>query len=278
MCLRRVFFSINGQAFNLFDVSGDGTVALEEFVDTWKSFGFQAPKEDVVTALMAADEDGDEELDFHEFVHMISSGRTAMSGEIQGQLSEMREIFSIFDPNGDGAISADEIYPVLKHFCGLDESSFKLELSDIERLLLEVDDDGNGELDFFEFASMMAISALPHQPKVRDKTPQALVTLGTALKKLPMERSRQMQGEIGGAILDLGFDLQGKYQLTQDIHNELCRHLQINHHRPHSSILKHTLSGASAADQKFVMILKGSVTGWRRHTVKDEKGEMPKVI
>ena len=29
------------EAFNLFDVSGDGTVALEEFVDTWKSFGFQ---------------------------------------------------------------------------------------------------------------------------------------------------------------------------------------------------------------------------------------------
>ena len=128
----------------------------------------------MIAALTAADADGDGELDFHEFVNMISQGRTAMSGEIQGQLSEMREIFSIFDPNGDGAISADEIHPVLTHYCGLDESSFQVQLCDIERLLLEVDDDGNGELDFFEFASMMAISALPHQPKLRDKKPQAL--------------------------------------------------------------------------------------------------------
>ena len=194
----------------------------------------------MIAALTAADADGDGELDFHEFVNMISQGRTAMSGEIQGQLSEMREIFSIFDPNGDGAISADEIHPVLTHYCGLDESSFQVQLCDIERLLLEVDDDGNGELDFFEFASMMAISALPHQPKLRDKKPQALAALGVLLKKLPVERSKVMQNQIGTAIEDLGFDLKTKYDLTEDIHSELCRHLHINYHKPYTSLLKAT--------------------------------------
>ncbi len=45
---------------------------------------------------------------------MPPQAKNSITGEINGQLSEMREIFSIFDPNGDGAITADEIAPVLQ--------------------------------------------------------------------------------------------------------------------------------------------------------------------
>jgi len=133
-------------------------------VDTWKSFGFQASKDEVTKTLEKANTSGSGALNFDEFVAMIAEGRSDMTGEIQGQLSEMREIFSIFDPNGDGAISADEIEPILKEYCGIDITE-----EYIQELLAAVDDDGNGELDFFEFASMMAISALPAQPKKWDR-------------------------------------------------------------------------------------------------------------
>lgn len=37
-----------------------------------------------------------------------------MSSEIRDILSEMQEVFSLFDPNGDGAISGSEVVEGIK--------------------------------------------------------------------------------------------------------------------------------------------------------------------
>ena len=59
----------------------------------------------VQATLEAADSGGDNDggLSFHEFVHMISGGHVTVCNQMQSQLSEMRELFSLVDPNGDGS-------------------------------------------------------------------------------------------------------------------------------------------------------------------------------
>lgn len=65
----------------------------------------------------------------------------------------MREVFSLFDPDGDGAISGTEVAETLRTVGGLEVSD-----QEASQLLQSCDDDGNGELNFSEFAAMMAVS------------------------------------------------------------------------------------------------------------------------
>ena len=50
------------------------------------------------------------------------------------------QVFSLFDPDGDGAISAPEVGQTLRSYAGM-----KLEDGLIRALLIVCDDDGNGE-------------------------------------------------------------------------------------------------------------------------------------
>uniref|UniRef100_A0A453LSD0 EF-hand domain-containing protein n=1 Tax=Aegilops tauschii subsp. strangulata TaxID=200361 RepID=A0A453LSD0_AEGTS len=71
----------------------------------------------------------------------------ALTGE---QMVAFQEAFSLFDKNGDGCISLEELAAVTRSL-GLDPTN--QELNDMMR---EVDMDGNGTIDFQEFLSLIA--------------------------------------------------------------------------------------------------------------------------
>uniref|UniRef100_A0A1I8GGL5 Calmodulin n=1 Tax=Macrostomum lignano TaxID=282301 RepID=A0A1I8GGL5_9PLAT len=66
------------------------------------------------------------------------------------QLADIRESFKLFDKNGDGFISAEELEEAMKT---LGQNPSAEELQDIMR---QVDRDGNGSIDFDEFVHMMS--------------------------------------------------------------------------------------------------------------------------
>jgi len=66
------------------------------------------------------------------------------------QTAEFREAFALFDKDGDGTISTKELGTVMK---SLGQKPTAAELAD---MINEVDADGNGEIDFEEFLTMMA--------------------------------------------------------------------------------------------------------------------------
>jgi len=62
---------------------------------------------------------------------------------------EMREAFQIFDSDGNGTISAEELRQIMKN---LGENLTDEEIND---MVNEADLDGDGEIDYMEFVRMM---------------------------------------------------------------------------------------------------------------------------
>jgi calmodulin len=66
------------------------------------------------------------------------------------QIGEFKEAFSLFDKDGDGSITIQELGTVMR---SLGQNPTEVELKDMIR---EVDVDGNGTIDFSEFLNLMA--------------------------------------------------------------------------------------------------------------------------
>ncbi|KAL6325019.1 hypothetical protein AAG906_022109 [Vitis piasezkii] len=66
------------------------------------------------------------------------------------QIAEFQEAFCLFDMDGDGCITLDELTIVIK---SLEHSTTKEEL---QTMMDEVDADGNGTIEFGEFLNLMA--------------------------------------------------------------------------------------------------------------------------
>jgi len=69
------------------------------------------------------------------------------------QIEELREAFKIFDKDGDGTISVDEIKSIMT------SRNEKLSDEEIKKLMSKVDTDGSGLLEFDEFVQLMAMQS-----------------------------------------------------------------------------------------------------------------------
>ncbi|KAK6929888.1 EF-hand domain [Dillenia turbinata] len=66
------------------------------------------------------------------------------------QIVEFKEAFSLFDKDGDGCITIEELATVIR---SLDQNPTEEELQD---MISEIDTDGNGTIEFVEFLHLMA--------------------------------------------------------------------------------------------------------------------------
>ncbi|KAH0478047.1 MAG: hypothetical protein KVP17_003070 [Porospora cf. gigantea B] len=66
------------------------------------------------------------------------------------QIAEFKEAFALFDTDGDGTITTREIGTVMR---SLGQNPTEAELAD---MVHEIDQDGNGTIDFTEFLALMA--------------------------------------------------------------------------------------------------------------------------
>merc|ERR1719449_297795 len=68
----------------------------------------------------------------------------------QDQVEEFREAFALFDKDGDGTITADELGVVMRSL------GRKPTMEELKAMIAEVDEDGSGEIEFPEFLKLMA--------------------------------------------------------------------------------------------------------------------------
>lgn len=105
----------------------------------------QTPTEAELKEMIAeVDANKDGTIDFKEFLGLMS--RQTKERDSQ---EELKEAFKVFDKDGNGFISAAELRHVMT---SLGE---KLTDEEVDAMMKEADADGDGQVDYDEFAKMM---------------------------------------------------------------------------------------------------------------------------
>ena len=84
----------------------------------------------------------------------------------EDKINEYKEAFDMFDRDKQGTISCDEIYKIMKNYGN------PMKKEEIENMIEEIDEDGDGEINFEEFVTMME-----KQTNIIDETEEDAVLL-----------------------------------------------------------------------------------------------------
>ena len=65
------------------------------------------------------------------------------------KIAEYKEAFDMFDKDGSGTISVTEIVKIMRNF------GYPIKKAEAQKLIQDIDDNGDGEIDFEEFVTLM---------------------------------------------------------------------------------------------------------------------------
>merc|ERR1712232_408338 len=131
--------------FMSLDANGDGKLTINEMKDGIKKAGLKEIPPDLQQIMEDIDSDGSGVIDYTEFLAATLDKRTYLKEDV------CWSAFRVFDRNGDGKISQQELKEVLGDGSVTDTLGKGL----VESLMSEVDANGDGVIDFEEFMAMM---------------------------------------------------------------------------------------------------------------------------
>ncbi|GMI92952.1 multicopy suppressors of snf4 deficiency in yeast 3 [Hibiscus trionum] len=145
-CRKRMNGTELKKIFQMFDKNGDGAITKKELNDSLENMGIFISDGDLTQMIERIDVNGDMCIDIDEFSELY---QTMMDSKDEEE--DMKEAFNVFDRNGDGYISVDELRSVLESL-GLKQGKA---MEDCKRMITKVDVDGDGRVNFMEFKQMM---------------------------------------------------------------------------------------------------------------------------
>merc|ERR1712123_274711 len=135
------------KVFNKFDSDGTGAVSISELGNIMRSIGMFPTDDEVDDLLEYMDYDGSGVLELDELEkHMAQP--IHLRRKIDHE-HDFKEAFLVFDKDGNGKISKEELTRVLTE-CG----RMQLTLEEAEEFITMVDTDGDGMLDYQEFVNL----------------------------------------------------------------------------------------------------------------------------
>ena len=134
--------------FKSLDASGDGKITEQELVVYCnKIFGESLTAEEIHNIMLRIDTDNSGYIDYSEFLAAAMDKKKLLSSE------RLDAAFQAFDRDSNGKITAQELKYLL-------ESEIKLDITAYDRLIQQVDRNGDGVIDVKEFKEMM-IALIP---------------------------------------------------------------------------------------------------------------------
>lgn len=133
------------EAFEALDTNGDGQLSLAELKDGLGKTGLLRSNSDLERIMDGVDSDGSGHIDYTEFLAATLDRRCYLTEDV------CWAAFSVFDVNGDGKISREELGRML----GSGGIEHVVNCDNIAALLKEVDTNGDGMIDFDEFMAAM---------------------------------------------------------------------------------------------------------------------------
>jgi calcium-binding protein CML len=157
--------------FDLFDKNSDGIITVDELNRALNLLGLETDLSDLDFTVKSFIRQGNIGLQFEDFISLHQSlndtyfgngGDDEAAAEAGGkeeetksilsqEESDLSEAFKVFDEDGDGYISAKELQMVLGKL-GFSEGN---EIDRVEKMIVSVDRNRDGRVDFFEFKDMM---------------------------------------------------------------------------------------------------------------------------
>eukprot|EP00812_Abedinium_dasypus_P012548 NODE_605_length_1450_cov_685.542652.p1 GENE.NODE_605_length_1450_cov_685.542652~~NODE_605_length_1450_cov_685.542652.p1 ORF type:complete len:404 (-),score=135.79 NODE_605_length_1450_cov_685.542652:224-1279(-) len=134
--LRDIFMQLDG--------NGDGLLTVAEMKQGLSNAGLKEIPPDLQAIMEDVDSDGSGVIDYTEFLAATLDKKTYNDENILWQA------FRVFDANGDGRISKEELQKVLG-----DGSVQSVAAREMAEIMKEIDQNGDGEIDFQEFMQMM---------------------------------------------------------------------------------------------------------------------------
>ena len=130
------------ELFKQLDVNGDGSLSLEELK---KGLSGKENGDNILQMLQSADTDGSGEINYTEFLAATIDQTIFMREDY------LRTAFRLFDKDNSGKIDNEEVVALLQG----EELGNLVSKDAIGKAMMEIDSNGDGEIDFQEFMAMM---------------------------------------------------------------------------------------------------------------------------
>jgi len=101
--------------------------------------------EEMLELMKAADTDGSGTINYTEFI------AATMDTSLYNREENLRTAFQMFDTDNSGKIDINEVTQLL----GGEQFKESVDMDQVTNMIKEVDDNGDGEIDFEEFLVMM---------------------------------------------------------------------------------------------------------------------------
>jgi Ca2+-binding EF-hand superfamily protein len=128
------------EAFKVFDADNSGAISATELGQVMRSLGQSPSETDLGNMIKEVDVDLSGSIDFEEF-------KTLMISAQGDRKSRLKLAFSVFDEDGSGQITTNELNSVM--------SQFGLTDKELDEMIQEVDHDGDASIDFSEFMKLV---------------------------------------------------------------------------------------------------------------------------